>query len=61
LRSLANRCRICLFHGVIPHLWRLLFVVFAPCFHDIENTGDSDMVLLEMFKSPVYQDLSFTE
>ncbi len=29
--------------------------------HYIENTGDSDMVFLEMFKSPVYQDLSFTE
>ena len=29
--------------------------------HYIENTGDSDMVFLEMFKSPYYQDLSFTE
>jgi len=29
--------------------------------HYIENTGDSDLVFLEMFKSPVYQDLSFTE
>jgi oxalate decarboxylase len=29
--------------------------------HCIENTGDSDMTFLEMFKSPVFQDLSFTE
>jgi oxalate decarboxylase len=29
--------------------------------HYIENTGESDMVFLEMFKSPVFQDLSFTE
>jgi len=29
--------------------------------HYVENTGDSDLVFLEMFKSPVYQDLSFTE
>jgi len=29
--------------------------------HYIENTGDSDLVFLEMFKSPIYQDLSFTE
>ncbi|HXN17694.1 MAG TPA: cupin domain-containing protein [Candidatus Binatus sp.] len=29
--------------------------------HYIENTGDSDLVFLEMFKSPFYQDLSFTE
>jgi oxalate decarboxylase len=29
--------------------------------HYIENTGDSDLVFLEMFKSPLYQDLSFTE
>jgi oxalate decarboxylase len=29
--------------------------------HYIENTGDSDMVFLEMFKNPVFQDLSFTE
>jgi oxalate decarboxylase len=29
--------------------------------HYIENTGDSDLVFLEMFKSPVFQDLSFTE
>jgi len=29
--------------------------------HYIENTGDSDLVFIEMFKSPLYQDLSFTE
>ena len=29
--------------------------------HYIENTGDSDLVFLEMFKSPLYQDLSFTK
>jgi oxalate decarboxylase len=29
--------------------------------HYIENTGDSDMVFLEMFKNPVFRDLSFTE
>jgi oxalate decarboxylase len=29
--------------------------------HYIENTGDSDLVFLEMFKSPFYQDFSFTE
>jgi oxalate decarboxylase len=29
--------------------------------HYIENTGDTDLVFLEMFKSPFYQDLSFTE
>jgi oxalate decarboxylase len=29
--------------------------------HYVENTGDSDLVFLEMFKSPLYQDLSFTE
>ncbi len=29
--------------------------------HYVENTGDSDLVFLEMFKSPVYQDLSLCE
>lgn len=29
--------------------------------HYVENTGDSDLVFLEIFKSPLYQDLSFTE
>jgi oxalate decarboxylase len=29
--------------------------------HYIENTGDSDLVFLEMFKSPEYQDLSLSE
>jgi oxalate decarboxylase len=29
--------------------------------HYIENTGDSDLVFLEMFKSSYYQDLSFSE
>ncbi len=29
--------------------------------HYIENTGDSDLVFLEMFKSDRYQDLSFSE
>jgi oxalate decarboxylase len=29
--------------------------------HYVENTGDSDLVFLEMFKSPFYQDLSFSE
>lgn len=29
--------------------------------HYIENTGDTDVVFLEMFKSSVYQDLSFSE
>lgn len=29
--------------------------------HYVENTGDSDLVFLEMFKSPVFQDVSFTE
>jgi oxalate decarboxylase len=29
--------------------------------HYIENTGDEDLVFLEMFKSPYYQDLSLAE
>ena len=29
--------------------------------HYIENTGDTDLVFLEMFKSDRYQDLSFSE
>jgi oxalate decarboxylase len=29
--------------------------------HYIENTGDDDLIFLEIFKSPVYQDFSFTE
>ncbi len=29
--------------------------------HYVENTGDSDLVFLEMFASPNYQDLSFSE
>jgi oxalate decarboxylase len=29
--------------------------------HYVENTGSSDLVFIEMFKSPLYQDLSFTE
>lgn len=29
--------------------------------HYIENTGDTDLVFLEMFKSSQYQDLSFSE
>jgi oxalate decarboxylase len=29
--------------------------------HYVENTGDTDLVFLEMFKTPQYQDLSFTE
>jgi oxalate decarboxylase len=29
--------------------------------HYVENTGDTDLVFLEMFKSSSYQDLSFTE
>jgi oxalate decarboxylase len=29
--------------------------------HYIENTGDSDLTFLEMFKSPIYQDLSLSE
>jgi oxalate decarboxylase len=29
--------------------------------HYIENTGDTDLVFLEMFKSTFYQDLSFAE
>jgi len=29
--------------------------------HYIENTGDTDLVFLEMFKSSYYQDLSLTE
>ena len=29
--------------------------------HYIENTGDSDLVFLEMFKSPYFQDLSLSE
>src|SRR6185295_12435928 len=29
--------------------------------HYIENTGDSDLVFLEIFKSSYYQDLSFSE
>jgi oxalate decarboxylase len=29
--------------------------------HYIENTGDRDLVFLEMFKSGFYQDLSFSE
>jgi oxalate decarboxylase len=29
--------------------------------HYVENTGDSDLVFLEMFRSPFYQNLSFSE
>jgi oxalate decarboxylase len=29
--------------------------------HYVENTGDADLVFLEMFKSSFYQDLSFSE
>ena len=29
--------------------------------HYIENTGDSDLVFLEMFKSPLYEDVSLAE
>jgi oxalate decarboxylase len=29
--------------------------------HYIENTGNTDLVFLEMFKSNVYQDMSFSE
>jgi oxalate decarboxylase len=29
--------------------------------HYIENTGNSDVIFLEMFKSPVYQDVSLAE
>jgi oxalate decarboxylase len=29
--------------------------------HYVENTGDSDLVFLEMFKSPQYQDISLAE
>jgi oxalate decarboxylase len=29
--------------------------------HYVENTGDTDLVFLEMFKSNIYQDMSFSE
>jgi len=29
--------------------------------HYIENTGDTDLIFLEMFKSSYYQDISFSE
>jgi len=29
--------------------------------HYIENTGDTDLVFLEMFKSPYFEDLSLAE
>jgi len=29
--------------------------------HYVENTGDTDLIFLEMFKSPFYQDLSLSE
>jgi oxalate decarboxylase len=29
--------------------------------HYVENTGDTDLVFLEMFKSPDYQDISLAE
>jgi oxalate decarboxylase len=29
--------------------------------HYIENTGDTDLIFLEMFKSGLYQDLSLSE
>ena len=29
--------------------------------HYIENTGDSDLVFLEMFKAPRYQDISLND
>lgn len=29
--------------------------------HYVENTGDTDLVFLEMFKTPVYQDISLAE
>jgi oxalate decarboxylase len=29
--------------------------------HYIENTGDTDLVFIEMFKSPLYQEFSFSE
>jgi oxalate decarboxylase len=28
--------------------------------HYVENTGDTDLIFLKMFKSPIYQDLSFS-
>ena len=29
--------------------------------HYIENTGDSDIIFLEMFKAPRYQDISLND
>jgi oxalate decarboxylase len=29
--------------------------------HYVENTGDADLIFLEMFKSSYYQDISFAE
>jgi oxalate decarboxylase len=29
--------------------------------HYVENTGDTDLVFLEMFKSPTYEDISLAE
>jgi len=29
--------------------------------HYVENTGDSDLVFLEMFKTPHYEDISLAE
>jgi oxalate decarboxylase len=29
--------------------------------HYVENTGDTDLIFLEMFKSNIYQDMSFSE
>jgi oxalate decarboxylase len=29
--------------------------------HYVENTGDTDLVFLEMFRAPIYQDLSLND
>ncbi len=29
--------------------------------HYVENTGDEDLVFIEMFKNPIYRDLSLSE
>ena len=31
------------------------------CPHYVENTGDTDLIFLEMFKSSFYQDLALSE
>jgi oxalate decarboxylase len=53
--STGNRARTMDFHvGDVGYVEKTLL-------HYIENTGDTDLIFLEMFKSSFYQDLSLSE